>query len=253
MNGKCSPVSPQTSVTSLELGLFALGVGTLFGIGGGVLSAHTRGTAVDVGGKLTAGLGLSLPVFWLGLLAQFVFYYKLGWLPSSGQLGAGVTPPPAVTHMYVVDALLGGQWGTLWDAIQHLVLPGLTLAVAIAGMTCRIVRTSMIDVLSEDYLRTASAKGLRPVRVLLRYSLRNALLPLATILGLEFAGLAGGVFLVENIFAWPGIGRFAIMAIQGEDYNSIIGITLVVAAFYVVTNLIVDITYLFLDPRIRAK
>jgi peptide/nickel transport system permease protein len=237
---------------SVELGLFALVVGTVVGIVLGVMTAERRGSVRAVGGQLLSGIGLSMPTFWLALLLQLVFYYRLGWLPGGGRLFPGAAAPPTITHLYLIDSLLAGQWSTFVDAFEHLLLPGLSLAASIVGLTARVVRTSMLDVLTEDYLRTATAKGLRRYRILFRYSLRNAILPLVTIIGLEFAGLAGGVFLVENIYSWPGIGRFAILAIEGEDYNAIIGITFVIAVFYVVANFIVDNVYLFLDPRIRA-
>jgi peptide/nickel transport system permease protein len=238
---------------SLELALFALVVGTAIGIVVGVITAEQRGSVPAYGGQLASAVGLSLPTFWLALLLQLVFYYRLGWLPGGGRLSPGLSAPPAITHLYLIDSLLAGQWSTFGNAFEHLLLPGLSLAASIVGLTARVVRTSMLDVLGEDFLRTATAKGLRRYRILFRHSLRNALLPLVTIIGLEFAGLAGGVFLVENIFSWPGIGRFAIMAIESQDYNAIIGVTLVIAVFYVVANFIVDIVYLLLDPRIRAE
>ncbi len=236
---------------SIELAMFALVVGTVAGIGVGVWSAQRRGSPTAVGGQLLAGVGLSVPTFWVALLLQIIFYHRLHWLPGSGRVSPDVNPPPTVTHFYFFDSLLAGQWSTFVNVLEHLILPGLSLTLGVVGMTARIVRTSMLEVLSEDYMRTAVAKGLKPSRIFFRHSLRNALLPVVTILGLEFAWLAGGVFLVENIFSWPGVGRFAIQAIQGEDYNSIMGVTLAIAALYVAVNFVVDLAYMFLDPRIR--
>jgi len=195
--------------------------------------------------------GLSVPVFWIAMLFQLGFYAKLGWLPFGGRLSTGAIPPPHITGLYTLDALLTGHWATLADALKHLALPVIALALGEIGLMTRIVRTSMLEVLDEDYIRTATAKGASRRRVLVRHALRTALLPAVTVLGLEFGLLAGGVFLVETIFAWPGIGRYAYDAIRASDYNATMGVTLVVALLYVFLNLAVDVAYLYLDPRIR--
>jgi peptide/nickel transport system permease protein len=236
---------------TLELALLALLVGALLGTMIGVMAAMRRGTAADFGGRLLATAGLSMPAFWLAMLFQLLFFSYLGWLPFGGRLDTGVPAPPRVTGLYTVDSLLAGRLDTFVDALEHLVLPVVTLALAELGLMARIVRTSMLEVLGEDYVRTAESKGLTPRRVLLRHALRNALLPAVTVLGLGVGLLASGVFLVETIFAWPGIGRYAYDAIRASDYNAILGVTLVVAVVYVVVNLVVDLVYLYLDPRIR--
>lgn len=238
---------------TIELSLFALIVGTAIGLPIGVLCAGRRGRAADLGGRFGAAISLSIPAFTAALLLQYFFYARLGWLPGTGELTSGASPPSTITHLYVVDAALAGQWSTFWDALKHLVLPGMSLAIGIAGFTVRVVRTSMLEVLGEDYVRTARAKGLSGFRILMRHTLRNGLLPLVTVLGLEFAALAGGVFLIEQIFSWPGLGRFALQAINATDDNSLIGVTLVIAVIYVVINLIVDLSYAVLDPRIRLR
>jgi ABC-type dipeptide/oligopeptide/nickel transport system permease component len=236
---------------TFELALFALIVGSLLGVVFGVVAAMRRGTAGDVAVRSVAIAGLSLPAFWVAMLFQLTFYSRLRWLPFGGRLATGVTPPPRITGLFTVDSLLAGRWYTFADAVTHLVLPVAVLALAEVGLMARIVRTSMLDVLGEDYVRTARAKGLGRARILFRHTLRNALLPAVTVLGLEFGFLAGGVFLVETIFAWPGIGRYAYEAIRASDYNATMGVTLVVALVYVLVNLAVDVVYLFLDPRIR--
>jgi peptide/nickel transport system permease protein len=236
---------------TVELALFAMLVGSVVGVVAGVVAAIKRGSAVDVAVRFVAVAGLSMPAFWLAMLFQLTFYSQLGWLPFGGRLATGVPSPPYVTGLFTVDSLLAGQWHTLADATTHLFLPVAVLAFAEVGLMARIVRTSMLEVLGEDYVRTARAKGLTGRRVLIRHALRNALLPAVTVLGLEFGLLAGGVFLVETIFAWPGIGRYAYDAIRASDYNAIMGVTLVIALVYVVVNLVVDVVYLFLDPRIR--
>jgi peptide/nickel transport system permease protein len=238
---------------TIELSLFALVVGSLLGVVVGTVAAIRRGTGTDAGARFLAIGGLSVPAFWLAMLFQLVFYSRLGWLPFGGRLGTGAAPPPHITGMITFDALITGRLGTFLDALKHLALPVVTLALAEIGLIARIVRTSLLEELGEDYVRTARAKGLSATRVLLRHALRNALLPAVTVLGLEFGLLAGGVFLVETIFAWPGIGRYAYDAIRASDYNATMGVTLVVALIYVGINLAVDIVYLYLDPRIRYQ
>jgi len=236
---------------TLELTLFALLIGSLTGLGLGVLAALRVGTVVDKVARFVAVAGLSMPAFWLAILLQLVFYTGLKALPLANRLDTGMAAPPQVTGFMTIDSLLAGQWGTFAAAVRHLILPVLTLALAEVGLMARVVRTSMLEVVGADYIRTAEAKGLTPGRVLIRHTLRNALLPAVTIVGLEAALLAGGVFLVEEIFAWHGVGRYAFDAIRSSDYNAIMGFTVVGAVFYVVINLVVDILYLALDPRIR--
>jgi peptide/nickel transport system permease protein len=236
---------------TFELTLFALLIGSLTGLGLGVLAALRVGTAVDKVARFVAVAGLSMPAFWLAILLQLVFYTGLKVLPLANRLDTGMAAPPQVTGFMTIDSILAGQLSTFAAAVRHLVLPVLTLALAEVGLMARVVRTSMLEVVGADYIRTAEAKGLRPRRVLVRHTLRNALLPAVTIVGLEAALLAGGVFLVEEIFAWPGVGRYAFDAIRSSDYNAIMGFTVVGAVFYVVINLVVDILYLALDPRIR--
>jgi peptide/nickel transport system permease protein len=236
---------------TIELALFALVVGSILGVAIAVVAATRRGSAVDTGARFFAIGGLSMPAFWLALVFQLVFYSNLHWLPFGGRLATGAVPPPHITGMYTIDSVLTGRWRTFADAAVHLILPVVVLALGEIGLMMRIVRTSMLEVLGEDYIRTARAKGLSPRRILVKHALRNALLAGVTVIGLEFGLLAGGVFLVETIFAWPGVGRYAYDAIRASDYNATMGVTLAVALLYVVINLAVDIVYLYLDPRIR--
>lgn len=236
---------------TLELAVYALAVGSILGVAIGVVAAMRRGSAVDFAGRFLAIGGLSMPAFWLAMLLQLFFYSRLGWLPFGGRLETGATGPPHVTGLFTLDSLIAGQFGMFLDAARHLVLPVTTLALAQIGLMTRIVRSSMLEVLGEDYVRTAESKGLSRARVLLRHALRNALLPPVTVLALQLGLLAGGVFLVETIFAWPGIGRYAYDAIRASDYNATMGVTLVVAIVYVGVNLVVDLAYLYLDPRVR--
>jgi ABC-type dipeptide/oligopeptide/nickel transport system permease component len=217
----------------------------------GVVSALRVGTAVDGAGRFIAVAGLSMPAFWLAILLQLVVYSQLRLLPFGGRLDTGMAAPPQVTGFMTIDSLLGGQTSTFVASIRHLVLPVTTLALAEIGLMARVVRTSMLEVIGADFMRTGAAKGVPEPRLTIRHGLRNALLPAVTILGLETALLAGGVFLVETVFAWPGVGRYAYDAIRASDYNAIMGVTVVGAAGYVIINLLVDVAYLFLDPRIR--
>ncbi len=187
----------------------------------------------------------------MALLLQFAFFSLLPVLPFGGRLDTGVAPPPAVTGLYTVDALVTGHFALFGQAVLHLILPVVALALAEMGLAARIVRASMLEVLGQDYVRTARAKGLSETRVFLRHALRNALLPLVTIVGLEFGLLLSGTVLVESIFAWPGLGRYMADAIVSSDYNAIMGVTIVVTAGYVLINLVVDLLYAYLDPRVR--
>jgi peptide/nickel transport system permease protein len=236
---------------TVELAGFALVAGFVLAVFTATAAAYRRGTATDVAGRLTAIAGLSIPTFWLALLLQLLFSTRLGWLPLGGRLYPGVSAPPHITGLLTVDSLLTGNFGDFGDAVAHLVLPVATLTAGVYGLMVRIMRTSVIDALGEEYVRTAEAKGLSRWRVLRRHVLRNAMLPAVTVIGLEFGLLAAGVFVVESIFQWPGLGNYAFQAIQASDYNATLGATLVIAAMYVVVNLIVDIAYLYLDPRIR--
>jgi len=235
---------------SLELALYALILSTAIGLLLGVTGA-LRGGVTDRFVQLIAIGSLSIPAFWLAMLLQLAFYSGLGILPFGGRLPIGADPPPGVTGLFTIDSLLSGNLDLFWTSLRHLALPVITLALALVGVMARITRGSMLQVLDEDYVRTARSKGLSRWRVLNRHSFRNALIAPVTVLGLNLGLLAGGVFLVETIFAWPGIGRYAFNAIANSDYNATMGVTLVIAIVYVVANLLVDLLYLLLDPRIR--
>ena len=236
---------------TLELSVYALVIGSLLGIVLGLVAALRVGSKTDGASRFVAVTGLSMPAFWLAILLQLIFYSALHWLPLAGRLDTGMVAPPQVTGLMTIDALLAGQWSTFSAAVRHLILPVVTLSLAEIGLMGRVVRTSMLEVIDADFMRTAAAKGASRRRIIVRHGLRNALMPAVTILGLEAALLAGGVFLVETIFAWPGVGQYAFNAIRASDYNAIMGVTVAGAAIYVGINLVVDIAYLYLDPRIR--
>jgi peptide/nickel transport system permease protein len=235
---------------TIEMGLYAFILATVIGIPLGVASAVKRDSLVDHVSRFVSISGLALPVFWLALMIQFVFFGKLGWFPDGQRLPSDMDPPRQITSLYVVDSLLTANWSTFWSSIHHLILPVLVLAYGSLAVVTRMVRGSMIEVLSQDYIRTARAKGLARNTVVIRHALKNALLPTVTSLGLQVGLLFSGAFLVETVFSWPGIGRYTVQAVQQIDYNAIMATTLVIAFIFVLMNLVVDVLYLFLDPRI---
>ncbi|MHB1415252.1 MAG: ABC transporter permease [Chloroflexota bacterium] len=236
---------------SLELAMVSLFLCVPLGIVLGVVSASRAGGASDAGTRAFAILGVSMPVFWLGLLLQLVFYRVLHWLPPGGRLGNEFVTPATVTGLYLVDTLLAGDPAAFLSTLQHLVLPAVTLAVANLAIITRMTRSSLLDVLHQDYIRTARAKGLSYWRVLFHHALKPAAIPVVTVVGLQLASLIAWVFLVETIFSWPGIGSYAVRAILSLDFQAIMGVTLFTSFIYVAINLAVDILYRLLDPRIR--
>ena len=235
---------------TLELSFYAFLLSTLVGIPLGVVSAVRRNQWPDHLARFVSISGLALPVFWLAIMAQFVFFGKLGWLPDGERLPIGVEPPRTITSLYTIDALLTGNWDVFKTTVAHLALPVAVLAYGSLAVITRMVRGGMLEVLNQDYIRTARAKGITQRRVVIRHALKNALLPTVTSLGLQIGLLLSGAFLVEIVFSWPGIGRYAVDAIQRLDYNATMATTLIIAFVFVLMNLLVDVLYLFLDPRI---
>ena len=227
---------------TIELAVVALILATIIGLTLGVLAAIRQGTWVDTTTMLFAQLGVSMPVYWLGLLLMLLFAVQLGWLPA---IGRGVPLPEAFL------AAITGRPQVLWDSIGHIALPALALAANSAAIISRLVRASMLEVLREDFVRTAYAKGLRKGRVVIRHALRNALLPVLSVIGLRFGALLGGAVLTESIFAWPGLGQLTIAAISQRDLPLIQGIVLTFAIVFALVNLVVDLLYAAVDPRIR--
>jgi peptide/nickel transport system permease protein len=238
---------------TVELVLVAIIAAIVVGFPLGVLSAIRKGKVIDHFSRIFAIAGSALPLFWLGLILQLVFGGKLHILPLTGRLSPGVAPPPKITGMYTIDSLLAGQFGTFANACEHIVLPATVLALASLSLIVRVTRASMLEVLSQDYIRTAVTKGLSRRRVIVRHALRNALIAPVTLLGLQLGYLLSGVFLVEVVFSWPGIGFYSVHAMQGSDYVGIMGVTLVVALIYSTINLLTDIAYLAMDPRISYE
>jgi len=261
--------------TTVELSFSALFISMIVGIPLGVISAIRHNSWVDVLTMLWANIGVSMPVFWLGLMLAYFFSLVLKdtpfWLPPSGRLSAGMTAEPFyalwgwtlpeggagpavlqfIARMNLLNALLSANWKLLGDAIQHLILPSVALGTIPMALIARMTRSSMLDVLGQDYVRTARAKGLPSYLVVLKHALRNALLPIVTVIGLSLGSLLGGAVLTETIFGLSGVGRTLYDAITARDYGIVQAFTVVIAIFFVIINLIVDISYAYLDPRIR--
>jgi peptide/nickel transport system permease protein len=236
---------------TLELSFAALLISIVLGVPAGVWSAISRGRIPDYVVRVLSLAGGSLPVFWLGLIVIGLFYYQLGWFPGGGRLDTFVPPPPTRTGLYVLDSILAGDLAALRSSLVHLVLPALTLGYFSTAVIARMTRSSMLEVLGQDYMRTARAKGLREPVIVLRHALRNALIPTITIVGLTFGSLLSGAVLTETIFSWPGLGRYATASAVSLDFPAVLGVTLLAAIVYPLANLVVDVAYYWLDPRIQ--
>ncbi|MEV6344300.1 ABC transporter permease [Actinoplanes sp. NPDC051851] len=238
---------------TLELALFALVIAVVLGTLLGVLAARNRGRAGDAAVRVLALAGSSLPVFWVGLIFLSVFYARLGVAPSPGRLSPRVIPPPEVTGMYTVDALLHGDWPLFVDAFSHLVMPAFIMSLALLGTVIRIVRAQMLEEQTADYVRTARAKGLSQGQVLNRHVLKNAVTPVITIVGVSIGMLIMGAVLIETIFSWNGIGTYAVESSRSLDFPAITGVCLLGGCIFLVSNLLTDIAYAVVDPRVRLS
>jgi peptide/nickel transport system permease protein len=237
---------------TIELATVATILGVTFGVTFGVVSAVFKNTPIDFVVRTLGLIGISVPLFVLALVGLTVFHAELGWVAGPGRLSVRLSAPPGVTGLYLIDSALAGQWNVFQDALSRLILPSMVLALYITGMISRITRSSMLDVLRADYIRTARSKGLRERFVILRHGLSNAMIPIVTAIGLSYGVLLAGAVLTESIFAWPGIGRYMFRASTGQDFPAIMGVSILIAFIYVVVNLVVDVLYYFLDPRVRA-
>lgn len=251
------PIAQEISIrwpATFELSFAAMLLAIIIGIPAGVLAAVRKNSLIDNLTMSSSLLGVSLPVYWLGLLLIYLFAVNLHLLPPSGRLSidAGFNFKP-VTNFYVLDALLQGNFKALKDVLLHLILPAITLATIPLAILARITRSAMLEVLSQDYIRTARAKGLLERWVIFKHALKNALLPVVTIIGLQFGTLLSGAILTETIFSWPGIGSWIYEGILSRDYPVVQGGVVFVAVTFVLINLLVDISYAFLDPRIQYK
>lgn len=233
-----------------ELALAAMLLVIIVGLPLGVIAAINKDRILDHFSRVIALSGVSMPIFWVALLLQILFFAKLKVLPIDGRIDIMISPPLHVTGLYTVDSLLAGDMVAFKSTILHLILPAVNLAFGSLAVLTRMVRSSMLDVLGEDYVRTARAKGLTERRVMFIHALRNALIPTTTIMALQLGALMGGVFLVELMFSWPGLGFYAMRSITLIDFPAIMGVVILMATIYTFCNLIADILYGFLDPRI---
>ena len=243
----------QRLPATLELTFVALFGGVTVGVVLGVLAARHRNKIIDHVARFFALIGSSLPAFWAGLLLLYVFYARLGWLPGPGRIDPRGVAPDEVTGFYTIDSLLMGDLALFKDSVMHLILPASVLGWGVVGIVSRLVRASLLDEFSIDYVRVARAMGLRERTVVNTHALRNALLPTITIVAFTFAFLLTGAVLTETVFSWPGVGSYAVDASRNLDYPAIIGVTLLGGTAFLVTNLLSDIAYAFADPRIRLS
>lgn len=244
-------ILPYLAAT-LELTAASMFFALFVGVNAGIISAWRQNSWFDYACMVIALVGVSMPIFWLGLMEQWIFANKLQWLPSIGRMNPR-DPVESVTNLAVIDAMLAGRWDQLWVVIKHLILPSIALGTIPMAVIARMTRSSMVEVMSSDYIRTARAKGLAPFYVVYRHALKNAVIPVLTVVGLQTGSLLGGAVLTETIFAWPGVGRYIYEAISSRDYPVIQSGILIIAFMFVVINLVVDLLYAFIDRRIRYQ
>lgn len=258
---------------TIELSSAALFLALIVGIPLGIVSAMKHNTSVDVGTMVFANVGVSMPVFWLGLMLIYLFAALLGWLPPSGRLSAGFVSVPFyevwdwnvmpdtfrftavefISNHFIFNSIITGDWGIFRDAVRHLVLPAVALSTIPTAIIARMTRSSLLDVMGRDYIRTARAKGAPERSVVIRHGLRNAMLPVVTIIGLQLGALLSGAVLTETVFSLAGVGTMLFEAITARDFPIIQGFVVIIATGYVMVNLLVDISYAYLDPRIRLE
>jgi peptide/nickel transport system permease protein len=237
---------------TIELATFSLIIAVLIGVPLGILSALKKDSTIDYLSRMFALTGVSTPVFWLGLVLLYLFYYKIQIFPEPGRLSMGVQPPDPITGMILLDSLLRGKFDVFLDALKHIILPSIVLGFYNSAYIMRITRASVLEVISQEYVRMAIAKGLRRRKVILKHVFRNAMIPIVTVIGITYGSLLEGAVLTETIFAWPGLGRYATQAFLSLDYNAVVGATFLIALVYSLVNLVVDVLYIYIDPRTRG-
>ncbi|AIM17237.1 peptide ABC transporter permease [Bacillus sp. X1(2014)] len=235
---------------TFELTLVAMIIAVIVGVNAGIISAWFSKSWFDYAAMVFALIGVSMPIFWLGLMEQWVFSIELGWLPTTGRENVR-DPVTSITNLYLIDTLLQGRTDQFWTVVQHLILPSMALATIPMAIIARMTRATMLEVMKSDYVRTARAKGLSMFWVVYKHSLKNAVIPVLTVIGLQTGLLLGGAILTETIFGWPGIGRYLYDAIAYRDYPVIQSGILIIATIFVLINLLVDLLYVFIDPRIK--
>ena len=237
---------------TIELALVAMVISTVVGVGAGIISATTRNRGIDYSARTFAILGLSIPWFWIAIIFIYIFSVKLRWTPVGGRIGVGIQYE-TITNFLIFDSLITGNGTALVSALRHIALPSLAIGLTSAGFVARMTRSSMLEVMRADYIRSARAKGLRDRTVNMSHALRNAILPVITLQGLQFGTLLGGAVITELVFAWPGLGRMLLDGILRRDYAVVQGTVIFVAFVYVLMNLLVDLLYRVVDPRLRTS
>ena len=240
---------------TFELVTVSILIALLVGLPAGILSATNKDKPLDHVSRAASISGVAMPIFWLGMTFQILLHGRLGWFPLQGRIDYQVLidhPITSITGFYLFDSLVTGNWPAFFSAIEHMALPAMTLSCASLAVVTRMSRSSMLEVLREDYIQTSMAYGVSTRSVLYKYALKNAMIPTVTVVGLSYGLMLGGSFLVESIFDWPGLGRYTTLSIETNDFPAIMGVTILFALTYIVLNLIVDLIYYFIDPRIKT-
>ena len=242
----------ENGTATLELTIFAFAIAVVVGVGIGLVAGRYRDTWVDTSGRMFGIFVYAAPVFFTGFLLQLLFGSALGWLPTSGRVGP-ITEfeLDKTTHLYIVDSIISGNWNALGDVLEHLILPSVTLGLLVSGVLIRLVRVNLLQTMRGDYVEAARARGISERRVVLQHAFRNALVPVVTVAGLQFAILLGGAILTEQTFNWPGIGSELVRYLNERDYVAVQGIITVFALAVVVVSLLIDLVNAFIDPRVR--
>lgn len=249
---KVTSIITENGTATLELTLAAFAVALFVGIGIGLAAGRFRDTPIDYGGRLFGIVVYAAPVFFTGFLAQLLFSHELGWLPSSGRVDPIVEfELDKVTHFYLIDTLIHGDWDAFWDVVQHLILPAVTLGLLVSGVLIRLVRVNLLQTMKGDYVEAARARGISERRVVINHAFRNAMVPVVTVAGLQFAILLGGAVLTEQTFNWPGIGAELVRYLNERDYIAVQGIITIFALAVVLVSLVIDLINAFVDPRVR--
>jgi peptide/nickel transport system permease protein len=250
-----NPVSDELSQrfpATLELSFFAIFFAVFVGIPAGIFASINQNSWFDNLSMLVALMGVSMPIFWLGLMFIWLFAVELGWFPPSSRIGVGLDFTP-ITNLYVIDSIIQLNFNALKDILHHLVLPAVALGTIPMAIIARMTRSSMLEVLRKDFIRTAYAKGLKRKIVIFKHALKNAMVPIITVVGLQFGVLLGGAVMTETIFSWPGLGKYLVDAIYARDFPIVQGGILFFAGVFVIVNLIVDLSYALVDPRIQYE
>ena len=251
-NNPVSSELAQRFPATLELSFFAMMFAVFVGVPAGIFASINQNSWFDNLSMLVALIGVSMPIFWLGLMFIWLFAVELGWFPPSSRIGVGLEFTP-ITNLYVIDSILQLNFTALKDVLHHLVLPAVALGTIPMAIIARMTRSSMLEVLKKDYIRTAFAKGIKRKMVILKHALKNAMVPIITVVGLQFGVLLGGAVMTETIFSWPGLGKFLVDAIYARDFPIVQGGILFFAGVFVIVNLIVDLSYALVDPRIQYE